>query len=394
MCQERLKKLVAGKHRIIFYFSIVILMIGSFFVWGENQSKLDRKTPAEISDYITEKMTDCYKNDNTNKCYKANAEDFINQFKISSITTVFNQNEKKSEFFKKCHLVAHYLGQAAYRKYGSIIAVFLQGNRACLGGVYHGAVEGYFMEQGITDIKSDKVKQLVSRVCGVPEDFDEPQKFTECNHGLGHATMLLTENDLPQALNLCDALSFRNEQELCYSGALMANADSFGGEDHPTKYIKADDPLYPCDILEQQQKRQCYIYGVLARFQNDLSKSISVCSIVPTEFQNDCFETIGRDRTMISADPAELKMQCGQIKKDEWRKDCISGTSYNLVIRFGAVSNIPIDYCDITETKYKNDCYMQIFRGLKRVTRKKEVIENFCGKITDGNYRNECLNSI
>lgn len=379
--------------KLIFYLSISLL-VGAFFVWENNKLNLQSKTPEEINNYIIAKMTNCHQNDNSDKCYKINAEDFINQFKLSEIMAVFYQNEKTPEFFSKCHLTAHYLGQIAYKRYRGVAAVFSEANHACLGGLYHGAVEGYFIAQNITDIKDNKIKQQIKNVCGTAKDYDDPQKFTECNHGLGHAMMYLTENDLLEALDLCDALSSFNEQGLCYTGALMANADSFKSTDHPTKYIKEDDLLYPCPILKKHHQGQCYTYGVLSRFQNDIPKAISICLKVPAEFQSSCFETFGRDRTMLSADPEELKSQCYQIKKGEFIKNCIAGTSYNLVIRFGINSKIPIDYCEITELEYKSSCYTRVFGALNNISKDKEVIKNFCEQIGDENYKNKCLNSI
>ena len=394
MRQNQLGKLIVGKYRMIFYLSMVILVVGYFFILKKNQLDLQNKTSVEISDYIIGKMSACHENDDTSKCYQANAEDFINRFELNNIMTVFDQNEKTPEFFDKCHRTAHFLGQTAYKKYGSIAAVFSQTNGVCLGGVYHGAVEGYFMAQGTTDIKDTKVRQQINSVCGTPKDYVEPQKFIECNHGLGHAVMYLTKNDLPEALDMCEALSSKNERSLCYTGALMANADSFGSTDHPTKYIKEDDPLYPCSILKKEQQEMCYTYGVLSRFQFDLAKSISVCSSVPGEFKNQCFGTLGRDRTIISSDPLELKSQCYQIKKEEFRKDCISGTSYNLVIRFGANSDIPASYCSITDAMYKDNCYNRIFGALGNITKDQAVVKKFCEKISDESYKNKCLNSI
>ena len=382
------------RSRKLIYLGITILILGAFLGWKNIQINFQNKTSAEISNYIVSRMSFCRQNDNMNQCYKTNAEDFLNRFKLADIMKVFDQKEKTPEFFEKCHLTAHFLGQNAYKKYGSVAKVFAEASHSCLGGVYHGAVEGYFMAQGITDFESKKIKEDIGRLCGTAKDYNDPQKFIECDHGLGHATMYLTKNDLPKALDLCDALPSINERNLCYTGALMANGDSFGSTDHPTKYIKASDPMYPCPILKKLQQEQCYTYGVLTRFQSDLSKSISICRAVPAEFQHQCFETIGRDRTMLSSDPVELKSQCYQIKKEEWRSACISGTSYNLVIRFGADSNIPADYCNITDSKYKGGCYSRIVVAVKNLIKDKPALQRFCERISDDNYKNQCLNSI
>ncbi len=379
---------------IIFLFILVML---GFFVWLYRTNTLEIKK-LSINPYTQNQMESCYnyKKPDRKKCYESVATNLLARYSLPEILKVFDSNENKIEFFKNCHEVAHYLGQQEYKRLKNVRDVLLESSRACLGGTYHGAVEGYFMESNISTTPENelKIREKVRVICGKTEDYIRPQDFIECNHGLGHATIYIADYDLPRALDYCDALRSKNERELCYSGALMANSDSFGDKEHPTKYIKDDDLLYPCNILKEHQQKQCYTYGVLARFQYDLPKSIALCKAVPTSFQTECFKTLGRDRTMISADPEELKSQCSQIKEKNFKKDCISGTSYNLVIRFGIDSDIPIDYCKITDPEFKDICYPEIWRALKKITTDVKVRENFCRKISESDYKNKCLNSI
>ncbi|HEV8601750.1 MAG TPA: hypothetical protein VGQ87_04120 [Patescibacteria group bacterium] len=381
------------KNRLVIIELLLLAVIGGLII---KYNKIDKaeKNKVEARTYIQAQMNLCYKKTETNACYKNVAMNLLANYSLTVILNVFETNEKKPEFFSHCHTVAHYLGQMEYKRLKSVKAAFLETTHACLGGAYHGAIEGYFMEKGIINAASAEVKSEVAKICGKPQDYERRQEFTECNHGLGHATMFLADYDLPKALNLCDATGTVNEHELCYSGALMANGDAFANNDHPTKYVKADDPLYPCPILEKQQQRQCYTYGVLTRFQDNLEKSIAICLMIPKEFQDDCFETIGRDRTMISAQPAELMAQCSQIKSAVFRSDCMQGSAYNLVIRFGINSVLAQKLCDIAESGVKSDCYRRILSAANELTSNASVLQIFCRQIKEEEYKNRCVNSI
>ncbi len=343
---------------------------------------------AEI--YISEKMLAC-KDQPQKSCYELAAKDFLSKFSLPQVLEVFAANEKKPEFFTKCHLVAHYLGQEAYRLSGSVRKVFEQSSRSCLGGSYHGAVEGYFIAKGLNiDIDTNpNLGKEVAGMCGKREEYAAPQQFTECNHGLGHALMFITNNDLIKALNLCDNLESLNERELCYTGSLMANSDGGKDTDHPSKYLDPKDPLYPCPILEKKYQNQCYTYGVLSQFQSDLDKAIELCTKIPDEFQSACFRTIGRDRTMVSADVNELTAQC-QKAPDEFKTECMKGTAYNLVIRFGPGSELPFEYCGI-QTQSKAECYEQIVIATSGQSQDKTFVSAVCGKIPV-EFKNERCN--
>lgn len=379
-------------HKKISYLLIFVVFLSIFlnmFSSKENVYGISDKT----TESIIGSMSVCLEGGKQDECYKNSAKDFVDKFSIREIMYVFREKEKTEEFFERCHLTSHFIGQEAYKKYKDVKKIFSEGTSACLGGIYHGAIEGYFMENNAYELGTAFIKSEINKICGTRNDYTENQKFVECNHGLGHATMYLTENDLPKALDLCDATNTTEERELCYSGALMANSDSFNSNDHPTKYIKADEPLYPCPILKDWQQGQCYTYGVLGRFQQDLNGSINICYSVPDKFKSECFETIGRDRTVITQDVKELISQCGQIKDENFKNSCMSGTAYNLIIRFGPNSDIAQNYCKITDDTFKKDCYEQIVKALRNMTRDIALIQNFCEKIKDVEYRNLCLNN-
>ena len=376
--------------KLIIIYCLSFFITASIFVLTSKKPVQKEEQPKiGAYQYISAAMDNCHGAEHRGECLKNAASDFLEHFSLSDILRVFEQNEKNPSFFSNCHETAHYLGREEYRRKDSISKVFDETSRICLGGVFHGAVEGYLIEKHIRADDYGRVKEEIPRICGRISNYPVIQPFVECHHGLGHAVMFFTENDLPKALDLCDALGTEDQRSLCYTGAFMANLDSVGSTDHPTKYAKADDPLYPCYILKKQYQSQCYTYGVLVPFQSDIKKSIELCGKIPEEFKSACFQTFGRDRTMVSADPEEIKQQCYQISETNLRSDCVQGAAYNLVIRFGSDSPISFNFCSINEPFIKT-CYRKIGQALRAVSSGLAEAKEKCNFISEDKYRKIC----
>ncbi len=318
-------------------------------------------------------------------CHKEAAKTLLDTFTLPQILTIFGEHEREPLFFDACHEVAHFLGQEEYRRTKSVPRVFAQSSRACLGGAFHGAVEGYFMERAILpDMQNDTaIGREIANLCGKQETYTRPQDFIECNHGMGHALMFLAEDDLVRALHLCDYLPSGEQRQLCFTGALMANFDGARSKDHPSSYFRADDPLYPCATLSKEYQEMCYTYGVLSLYQEDYEKAVSICHQVPEEYQGACFKTYGRDRTMITADAMVITNQCSIINSPVFRRDCVNAAAFNLVIRFGMDAAYAFHLCALQSGSAQPGCYEELVRAARRSTRDSTEMHTFCNRIPE-----------
>lgn len=387
------------RFKIIIGFAVYYVCMAAVISWVAWPDMFSRASLAGVSrsksdteNFVVERMRECARSGDTG-CYRESVPLFLNETSLKDILEIFARHETEPEFFTHCHETAHYLGREAYRRLGSVRAVFAQASPRCLGGVFHGAVEGYLIEKKIPfDGENDVlVAGEIPKICGVLKEYAIPQHFVECHHGLGHAAMFFTDNDLVRGLKLCDALPDTGLQGLCYSGVFMANADGTNSKDHPSKYgVKLEEPFYPCTILEERYQSQCYTYGTLVLYQKDLQKSIAICTGVPLQYRSACFQTIGRDRTMVSADPHELKTQCDKIADTRFRNDCIKGVAYNLFIRFGADSPLSFRFCAIADVKSKDDCYRSASSALGTITRDPRLRQRACGIIQENEYAKYC----
>ncbi len=373
---------------------IVLLWTLAFliFPYKNFSPKADLKRSEESSNFIVSKMGECAKAKKRTECLKQTAKDFLNNFTLKEVLSVFEKNETKPELISICHEAAHYLGRKEYQKQQSLSKVFSSCNHSCLGGCYHGALEGYFINQNIT-INGEDDSEVASKMpglCGVQSNYQIPQDFTECLHGLGHAVMFLSENDLLRSLKLCDQLHTKDEQDLCYTGAFMANVDGAqSGSDHPSKYFKPDNDLYPCTILGEKYLSMCYTYAVLQPHQGDLKKTIDICLMVPPDYRNSCFRTMGRDRVYNTTDESVMKKECDLISEHEFRNECYIGVVGSIVVRYGIDSQSPFRYCSILDIQFKDSCYREIALRLKNWTQDENKLLNICSKLPK-EYINTC----
>lgn len=380
--------LYKSKKTLWFLFLGIIVLTASFYVY---QKKSTIKDPEE---YITAAVTVCKQNEYKNRCLKSVAQDLLSHFKLTTIIPILKKNEKTPAYFTICHQLAHYLGQTEYERVKSISKIYAEVNETCSGGMYHGAIEGYFMSKKIVFDGSPEmditIANEVKTVCGKEVDHIKSNEYGNCVHGLGHALMYVTDNDLIRALRLCDNVSETFYQGVCYTGALMQNYNSFGDVDHPSKYVKIEDPLYPCYILESRYQPRCYSYGVLTNFQNDPHKEVALCEKIPKEYARDCFKTYGIDRSIVGFSPSVIKDQCGYVKDLEYRADCITESAGHLVSRFGLESTLGAELCSLQDSAYKSNCYSLLIMTARTLTRDVKVISNFCKQIPDRTIE-ECL---
>jgi len=113
-----------------------------------------------------------------------------------------------------CHALTHVIGQAAARKYADLPEAFQHGDNFCGSGYYHGVLQGRSFQMGRERLLSD----LNSICAGIPGKERKSLEYYNCVHGLGHAVMAITGDDLFDALHDCDGLTGAMEGNACASG--------------------------------------------------------------------------------------------------------------------------------------------------------------------------------
>lgn len=226
------------------------------------------------------------------RCFKDFYEKLVKEkgvnFAMEDIKTRYNDPFVKSQ----CHQLTHVVGRAAANIYPSVASAFREGSSFCWSGYYHGITEAIVANSNLDD--------LLKKIDGVCSEIPGKEKYSfdyyNCVHGLGHGFMAIKHNELFESLKLCDNISGSWEKQSCWSGAYMENiiADQIN---HFSKYLKNDDPLYPCTAADDKYKGTCYLMQTshaLKVLNWDFAKVFELCSTVGN-YKNICYQSLGRD---------------------------------------------------------------------------------------------------
>jgi hypothetical protein len=371
-----------------------VLILGGIFYFFviKDDGRGSEVTPENVS-YVVSAMGVCFK-DGSTQCYKDVGSNFSRKFELPVILEIFEQNEDKQEIFARCHEVTHYLGRFEFLKTRSVPIAFQNASAVCHGGSYHGVIEGYFADKGIALDDIEALEVEVRNVCGQESDYEKKNIYSECVHGIGHAMMFITEGELTASLEFCDSLASRSEQTTCYGGVFMENSSSSTNLDHPSKYLKNDDPLYPCSILTEKYLDTCYSYqsSHFALISNhDWSKVIELCRSVPENYRNGCFRIIGSNQVGFSQDMATRKNNCELISEGRYKELCFEGIVDALVGRYNRDFDIIVSFCSILSEGDKENCYTRVGYALLGWVESPEDLQVKCHSVTEEKYIPACL---
>ena len=254
-----------------------------------------------------------------------------------------------------CHPYAHSIGHAAVQKYTTLAEAYKHGDAYCWSGYYHGV-----MEQISKNIGPDNLPKEMERICN---DMPGKEKYSfdyyNCVHGMGHGVMAITNDELFQSLKLCDNLKGRWEQESCYGGVFMENV-IVDNLNHFTKYLKPEQPLYPCNAVEVPYKQQCYLMQtsyMLKIAKYDFAKVFKQCEQADKDFVNICYQSLGRDASGSTVSNAVKARQLCLLGKDfTQQSNCVIGAVKDFVSYFHAETQAK-EFCNgFTDKKLVDMC--------------------------------------
>lgn len=208
---------------------------------------------------------------------------------------------------KECHLLMHEIGRATASGARSTGEAFKEGDQFCAGGYFHGVMEGFIQKHGTQHLSAEFLNSVCEPL------ITQNVEYQDCAHGLGHGVMYINNNELFDAITTCNLLVDKNSQRFCQTGVFMENVIT-DFRDHTTKYVKPEDPMYPCDAVEEGYKLACYSYQSIyfLKITGSFEKTFALCRQIPDKYQNVCFESIGRDATagLIKEDILRTKENC------------------------------------------------------------------------------------
>jgi hypothetical protein len=233
-----------------------------------------------------------------------------------------------------CHTFLHDIGAAAAHEYGSIAEAYANGDTFCRAGYYHGVLEGVFGHEG-----GERLLSELDSICATVEGKERySYAYFSCVHGIGHGLMAYFDHNVFKSLEGCDRLSQSWEQASCYGGVFMENIMSDSAES-PSVYLKKDDVMYPCTVVDTKYRRECYLMQtshVLELYAGDFEAVFRACSSVEEEFRTSCFQSIGRDASSWSrGEPGTVNTYCAQGTTPDARLHCLVGAAVDFIQSVG-----------------------------------------------------------
>lgn len=340
---------------------------------------------------------------------------------------------------RDAHVFTHAIGIEAYDPGRSVGDVFSECTELFQSGCYHGVVQAHFMARGSVD------EAGVRELC---EGFKGPEgdRFLlfQCLHGLGHGLTMIYGHHLPRALEGCDFLEESWDRESCYGGAFMENvvaatdphhaatrlaseADPAGaggepavggeppeehGGEHPDESagehehgmtldeglepfepLRADDPHYPCSILEDRYLTACYMMQTSAMLQQngtDVAAAAENCSEAPERWRRTCFQSLGRDVSSITLQDVGDSIDECRKAPEAYRGWCYVGVVKNF-IDLTATTDDGFEFCRAVEDEAKPRCNEAIGEQVYVLFGTARERREACEDAEDEDLRRSCL---
>ena len=235
------------------------------------------------------------------------------------------------EVERNCHRIAHLMGAAALVRYeGRVGPAFAEGSASCWSGYYHG-----ILERAFRDVRSGDLGAVSRKLCSDADVRSTLFVAYQCVHGLGHGLMLYTSYDLPRSLAVCDRLSTAWDQTSCTGGVFMENISSSYGI--TSKWLRDDDPLYPCTAVAERHKLYCYLIvtsRILPFVNGDFAAAGRICRKSDTAWVATCFQSLGRDASGTTRGDVRRIIELCAVG-GRMARECLYGASRDLTANDG-----------------------------------------------------------
>lgn len=257
---------------------------------------------------------------------------------INSMNFAFNNKEFVSNNFS-CHDLSHIVGEIASYKDKSIGETLIGCTKSCEYGCAHGALIA-----GIS--KNPYLLNNLSDVC-LPFNSApyNPQDYSSCEHGLGHAVSEFVDLDLNKSLQLCDRIKSEFGRNKCAEGVFMQTID------YP------DVPTYK-------------INGTIVNF----------CKSLPTNFLGVCFETASLHEHGRSKDDI-LSIKTCDLVPNKYYGSCVINLMNLLYSNYNASPTKLMDFCDRYSTRDYNSCLMGIIQSDVVSDSSAKVSKQICSQV-------------
>ena len=129
------------------------------------------------------------------------------------------------------------------------------------------------------------------------------------------------------------------------------------------KYLKNDDPMYPCTAVEDKYQEQCYLMQTSHALQlknYDFKVVFGLCDTTPQPNDIICYQSLGRDASGQSISNVEQTRDKCLLGRDfEAQSNCIIGAAKDFVSYFHSDVQAK-QLCDSLEPSLATVCHSTV----------------------------------
>lgn len=289
------------------------------------------------------------------------AEKYLNTFSSSELLQAIEEQNSS----RLCHVQAHAIGRAIYKKSANFADSIRQCGNACTYGCFHGAMMEMFSTEsdtlgGVVEDESPKdlaahVKRIAPDLCDQPEVASAvPYRF--CTHGIGHVFAFIDRNNVDEAIRSCAVLKTRLAVNSCVNGVYMEHMfDPEFVQDTETKTEA------PCDRYPQYAE-PCLRYKAYGwiRVWGGTAPALAACDTLGKDAML-CIRKVGEaaSSAQLRSTNDGFQTMCGSLSGEK-NKQCLVGAMLKLVdVNSGDDSD---HLCDAVATEYRDAC-LRVIHG-------------------------------
>jgi cytochrome c553 len=283
-----------------------------------------------------------------------------------------------------CHQISHWVGHAGLLYYKNDAGTALShGAMTCNSGYYHGV-----LQLALAGLPKSKVVKKSQHLCDARAVNVDDFLLYQCVHGLGHGLMIYSGDDLPWSLSTCHKLLTSFDRVSCTGGVFMQNLDTTMGV---SKYLSNKNPIYPCNIVKEQDKVYCYLMvtsRILTLDGYNWKKTAGWCRKAESGWVATCFQSMGRDASGATQYIAKNTIQlCSYAGKNE--DECLYGASRDYANNYAGGKEASV-LCNDGPKRYRGYCYEGIGTILGAINRETEQRKSACDTVSPKRYLADC----
>lgn len=338
-----LESMKISRNTLKIYILLILLIIFSTLIFFNRNTQNTSSNKSLILDFSKELTPQEY-----TKTRNEYVSLLLTQNPRVALDRVREQTKTNNSLLRSCHALTHDLGHIAYIKYKNFAEALKYQDEICNSGYLHGIIESQFS-------KSTDILNAMQTICN--KFKIESYIGWECYHGIGHGLMYFNSNDLPKSIKLCDAYKNNYAASTCRNGVFMENFNT-DQKIHPSQFLKASDPFYPCAEQRQSHKSDCYLYApayFLTLHKNDYFGALEWCKTADKNFQSTCANGVGSQAIKENINnPKLVEKICMSADKGQVTP-CITGMVGLYINHFGSIKPAS-ELCEKLEISNKSAC--------------------------------------